>query len=163
MPPGPTVFPRHRCFHSISFPSEWGLARSSIRRARSSGFHSISFPSEWGLYYGMGCGRAQGGFHSISFPSEWGRIRPRMRSTISAMRFHSISFPSEWGPSSNFLSYSIDVVSIQLVSPASGDNIMREVFVLNETRFHSISFPSEWGRLTIHKPPVTITQVFPFN
>ena len=36
-------------------------------------------------------------------------------------RFHSISFPSEWGPSKTTLMQSATLVSIQLVSPASGD------------------------------------------
>ena len=37
------------CFHSISFPSEWGVKQLMYRaRGRVKGFHSISFPSEWG-------------------------------------------------------------------------------------------------------------------
>jgi len=61
------------------------------------------------------------GFHSISFPSEWGPIlgedgKPR------ACRFHSISFPSEWGLPEFFVLLKSEIVSIQLVSPASGDS-----------------------------------------
>ena len=38
------------------------------------------------------------------------------------MRFHSISFPSEWGLKNNLSLISVaSQVSIQLVSPASGD------------------------------------------
>jgi len=36
------------------------------------GFHSISFPSEWGLADALRGANVQYGFHSISFPSEWG-------------------------------------------------------------------------------------------
>jgi len=59
-------------------------------------------------------------FHSISFPSEWGPTwswtgRPLWRG------FHSISFPSEWGPGKAAMAAWAAGVSIQLVSPASGD------------------------------------------
>ena len=88
-------------FHSISFPSEWGLpsllwpfilasmlvsiqlvspasgdATISITASRRNivCFHSISFPSEWGqslLTYWLD--EVYSCFHSISFPSEWGQ------------------------------------------------------------------------------------------
>ncbi len=38
--------------------------------------------------------------------------------------FHSISFPSEWGVVSRLNIPVIDGVSIQLVSPASGENLI---------------------------------------
>ncbi len=42
----------------------------------------------------------------------------------------------------------MEKVSIQLVSPASGETPATDPFVLNVTiGFHSISFPSEWGGL----------------
>ena len=64
------------------------------------------------------------------------------------MSFHSISFPSEWGVfckqaiAENFHGHD---VSIQLVSPASGEGIQLPVYWWTVTSFHSISFPSEWG------------------
>jgi len=42
-------------------------------------------------------------------------------------RFHSISFPSEWGPDCGGYLYSSLRVSIQLVSPASGDAQQRMI------------------------------------
>jgi len=41
------------------------------------GFHSISFPSEWGLFFLKGrIPPDRESFHSISFPSEWGLGSP---------------------------------------------------------------------------------------
>ncbi len=62
-------------------------------------------------------------FHSISFPSEWGVIRLLIDHCKVLSGFHSISFPSEWGVAAlqqkrNDLA---EAVSIQLVSPASGE------------------------------------------
>ncbi len=37
------------------------------------------------------------------------------------------------------------IVSIQLVSPASGESIVGGMNVIKQIGFHSISFPSEWG------------------
>ncbi len=61
-------------------------------------------------------------FHSISFPSEWGPQADGWKSLVS-YGFHSISFPSEWGQIITFTSELLCnfKVSIQLVSPASGD------------------------------------------
>ena len=63
-----------------------------------------------------------------------------------ATGFHSISFPSEWGARRK-TSYNLDIaVSIQLVSPASGEFWGATFFWrITMSRFHSISFPSEWG------------------
>jgi hypothetical protein len=38
------------------------------------------------------------------------------------------------------------IVSIQLISPASGDKKLLEKKVRNYSRFHSINIPSEWGQ-----------------
>jgi len=59
--------------------------------------------------------------------------------------FHSISFPSEWGQKNALLVVGFGKVSIQLVSPASGDFYEVVGLLILLTRFHSISFPSEWG------------------
>ncbi len=62
-------------------------------------------------------------FHSISFPSEWGQPLPNIGNRICKLK-----------------------VSIQLVSPASGDHYTHDSIVAKMVnRFHSISFPSEWG------------------
>ena len=89
----------HICFHSISFPSEWGLVKEDV--------------SGRSIVYG---------FHSISFPSEWGQSLGYTECTTLPVRFHSISFPSEWGLEYNDCDKTLEIfVSIQLVSPASGD------------------------------------------
>ena len=91
-------------FHSISFPSEWGGAPVSNGGGllrQPVGFHSISFPSEWGVDFSDNCpgeDTLEAGFHSISFPSEWG-----------------VDYDAERNPEVERL------VSIQLVSPASGE------------------------------------------
>jgi len=63
--------------------------------------------------------------------------------------FHSISFPSEWGlrPAQRQRAANPPRVSIQLVSPASGDMEANDEHATKTERFHSISFPSEWGPL----------------
>jgi hypothetical protein len=115
------------CFHSISFPNEWGGNPAgrlvhNIPYPRS--FHSISFPSEWGERgdsYLFIFNQRTRGFHSISFPSEWGVVCLMSAGWPSTRRFHSISFPSEWGDCLMLLTYQHLSVSIQLVSPASGE------------------------------------------
>ena len=63
------------------------------------------------------------------------------------MGFHSINVPSEWG-----LLYALKQlqnlcdVSIQLMSPASGDLKLMNVTAFMRG-FHSINVPSEWGLL----------------
>ena len=61
--------------------------------------------------------------------------------------FHSIGFPSEWGHwQSKTTIQKWVTVSIQLVSPASGDLPgLISPPSLTLARFHSIGFPSEWG------------------
>ncbi len=61
------------------------------------------------------------------------------------MSFHSINIPSEWGRSMTLMTKRRRRhVSIQLISPASGDhkavNLQYEIW-----SFHSINIPSEWG------------------
>jgi hypothetical protein len=91
-------------------------------------------------------------FHSISFPSEWGVTCPEGEEVVKVGgSFHSISFPSEWGEDIvEKQAFLFTVVSIQLVSPASGEIEGRLVKPGDlgrqaRSRFHSISFPSEWG------------------
>ena len=91
-------------FHSISFPSEWGVPQYKVEVSTLRCFHSISFPSEWGAHAGpIAIERLLNfGFHSISFPSEWGGMNSRQRNSMLPVS-----------------------VSIQLVSPASGELIGR--------------------------------------
>ena len=67
--------------------------------------------------------------------------------TKQFLGFHSISFPSEWGALTNVRFLADDrFVSIQLVSPASGEEpTLKWVTYFEREGFHSISFPSEWG------------------
>ena len=88
-------------------------------------------------------------FHSISFPSEWGVVKGSVNVNITYDEsFHSISFPSEWGVSHKLTKVKRYLrVSIQLVSPASGERLIeiRKATPKPSKGFHSISFPSEWG------------------
>ena len=60
--------------------------------------------------------------------------------------FHSINVPSEWGLKESHLpSLSRRNVSIQLMSPASGDSELIQIISKVGDRFHSINVPSEWG------------------
>jgi len=62
-------------------------------------------------------------------------------------RFHSIGVPSEWGPGDETVRrvrLRADV-SIQLVSPASGDSTGGAGGNSTGGGFHSIGVPSEWG------------------
>ena len=72
--------------------------------------------------------------------------------------FHSINVPSEWGQTVESFSSANYVVSIQLMSPASGDSPVwssRAGMVLFS--FHSINVPSEWGLLSYFIEGVTVT------
>ena len=63
----------------------------------------------------------------------------------------------------NILLLSLDV-SIQLISPASGEWQESSCFLEGYKSFHSINFPSEWG---VEKSEVEWSReekrVFPFN
>ena len=78
---------------------------------------SGDFPSSVGSHKGL----LLAGFHSINVPSEWGQLRTEA-SYAQPRGFHSINVPSEWGLASLFPSrVNSFFVSIQLMSPASGD------------------------------------------
>ncbi len=87
-------------------------------------------------------------FHSISFPSEWGDPHPDGLQTWVSW-YVSIQLVS---PASGELlllpcsTVSMTCqVSIQLVSPASGELVLNKFQAATFVSFHSISFPSEWG------------------
>ena len=85
------------------------------------------------------------------FPFNWfpQRVGTSNMSTSLSKKpkcFHSIGFPSEWGhPHHRIHLGDVRRVSIQLVSPASGDHEENLGCPLSKSRFHSIGFPSEWG------------------
>jgi len=45
----PHVARTYNGFHSINFPSEWGVQMQKLKKAPTLHFHSINFPSEWGV------------------------------------------------------------------------------------------------------------------
>ncbi len=53
-------------------------------------------------------------------------------------------------------------VSIQLISPASGDQMLLQVLDELSNRFHSINIPSEWGPVGA-KVKFVAKAKFPFN
>ncbi len=59
-------------------------------------------------------------FHSINVPSEW---EPRSKNNLGELinSFHSINVPSEWEQKIAKVDNQILQVSIQLMSPASGN------------------------------------------
>ncbi len=87
------------------------------------GFHSISFPNEWGDGNELCSETPDEGFHSISFPNEWGGPRRFVtRNVASAVSIQLVS-PTSGESSSLSLSHQAAMkVSIQLVSPTSGEN-----------------------------------------
>ncbi len=60
------------------------------------------------------------------------------------------------------IAFDFDVVSIQLVSPASGESINYIDWRHDHYCFNSISFPSEWGENAGEKILIRIPK-FPFN
>ena len=110
-------------------------------------------------------------FHSISFPSEWGVGSLAAFVGFEDYRFHSISFPSEWGGDARNSDRRPGArVSIQLVSPASGETLLDlndNNLGYNPASFHSISFPSEWGgedrRVELTREDAPVSRKFPFN
>ena len=93
------------------------------------GFHSINVPSEWGRIPSVVThyGDAVGSFHSINVPSEWGQYYTLKDNPSNLSRgFHSINVPSEWGHCRHgAVEWISCIVSIQLMSPASGDSNKR--------------------------------------
>ena len=68
--------------------------------------------------------------------------------------FHSINVPSEWGLTLTVNERRSQLkVSIQLMSPASGDHCAEYGLEgYYEERFHSINVPSEWGQVKSPQP-----------
>ena len=107
------------------------------------------------------------GFHSIGIPSEWGFPSGKTAKPLPPRSsFHSIGIPSEWGfddlrPPDRA---SATEVSIQLVSPASGDSGHETESIWSPAMsFHSIGIPSEWGSEFCRGPMGHLSSRFPFN
>ena len=80
------------------------------------------------------------------------------------MRFHSINVPSEWGHKTDCVGQWQEIVSIQLMSPVSGDLQWGETQEGQyEYGFHSINVPSEWGLIESSDSVREILEKFPFN
>jgi len=115
----------------IAFPFNWcpqrvGTVprRIDMTATQLTRFHSIGVPSEWGLYAGNTRSSVKTCFHSIGVPSEWGR-NPSSPGVVHPMG-RSVSIQLVSPASGDRLGFSKEwvltaLVSIQLVSPASGD------------------------------------------
>jgi hypothetical protein len=145
---------RLRGFHSISFPSEWGVSSTTAElsiKCNYLSFHSISFPNEWGASRNLLLSQAwlTLGFHSISFPNEWGAARPYIwgkRWQTPGVCFHSISFPNEWGDLLILNTLKFRRRCFHSISfPSEWGEIWKKYLLKEHLCFHSISFPSEWG------------------
>jgi len=98
----------------------------------NSGFHSISFPSEWGVgkYYSS----LQATYLCVSIqlvsPASGEQEEEFAYLFVVYSCFHSISFPSEWGADEKVyaLWQTLVNVSIQLVSPASGESSPQKLY-----------------------------------
>ncbi len=104
-------------------------------------FHSISFPSEWeSLYPSPHCQDGQStGFHSISFPSEWESQSEQLVQVNSLVSIQLV-FPASGKARSQSSHLSIAKgsrrhVSIQLVFPASGKAQLMLLVLVDEGTF----------------------------
>ncbi len=128
-------------------PASGELANTEAEaRDYASGFHSIGFPSEWGVIQGIDpLTAAEQGFHSIGFPSEWGATRTgNMKLAGQAVSIQLVS-PASGEPEILVRSRSLmlpKMVSIQLVSPASGENLTLCRFAFRGIRKVSIQLVS---------------------
>jgi len=119
------LFKARACLVSIQLvsPASGDPWRSRPPSCPHGRFHSISFPSEWGLYPGSPLPKPRLPLVSIQLVSpasgDWVLIDFAFSSWGEG--FHSISFPSEWGLPKDLEDRADILVSIQLVSPASGD------------------------------------------
>ncbi len=111
------------------------------------GFHSITFPSEWGDQYHYHS--RDGGlvvFPFNYFPQRVGSLLIEEGRTSLTSRFPFNYFPQRVGSCITHTIAHQDIwVSIQLLSPASGERVNTTNNEVDEACFHSITFPSEWG------------------
>ena len=135
----------YSCFHSISFPNEWGRFRWYCL-ADSQTLVSIQLvsPTSGDECYdvitdNLAC------FHSISFPNEWGPSCDWQQARASQIVSIQLVSPTSGDWKNWRKHWKSGEVSIQLVSPTSGDSELGERIGRGTIRFHSISFPNEWG------------------
>ena len=120
-------FSRSPILNAVRFPFNWFPRRvgtndlKQIAAYYSIGFHSIGFPSEWGQQFEQWLDSIEVEFPFNWFPQRVGTC-PCSSLTQKCHSFHSIGFPSEWGHFPPDALLHDQIVSIQLVSPASGDN-----------------------------------------
>ena len=111
-------------FHSINYPSEWGVECASQWNGSDTDVSiQLITPASGELWYFFQFGVVLlVSFHSINYPSEWG-VWYRIIQLYRRFSFHSINYPSEWGDAitSTPLRSSSGIVSIQLITPASGE------------------------------------------
>ena len=90
-------------FHSIGFPSEWGVKKVVAVGGGQRCFHSIGFPSEWGVAT-AGVGNFPPDTVSIQLgsPASGEHINQQHPLSVEGS-FHSIGFPSEWGVYETYL------------------------------------------------------------
>ena len=120
-------------------------------------------PASGDLRY-LNFGTLVGSFHSINVPSEWGLlVDSGIPVATMGARFHSINVPSEWGRAHQCLRSVTRAVSIQLMSPASGDTQMLYAIPTAVRCFHSINVPSEWGPEKVNAWKANMAKLFPFN
>ena len=158
------------CFHSIGFPSEWGVVNRHVPRGGCIEFPFNWFPQRVGRGNPPNVQDQVGCFHSIGFPSEWGVTTMLL---LSLAFLIAILFPFNWFPQRVGSCYRcwqpyrclIPYVSIQLVSPASGELCSLTIKLKKPSlSFHSIGFPSEWGATRAQKShPIQSVYEFPFN
>ncbi len=149
-------------FHSINIPSEWGRVKWMGDWYKPISFHSINIPSEWGPEdYLIELGSLLC-FHSINIPSEWGH--PEFKDCYITWEQVSIQLisPASGDSSISGLFSGKSEVSIQLISPASGDDEVKGEAIISLHSFHSINIPSEWGQKD-SSSNWNCTFKFPFN
>ena len=110
-------------FHSTNFPSEWG-AETSVAAIDTLLLVTVSIQL---ISPASGESRVEAvafqvcmGFHSTNFPSEWGALT-LVRYATCVFSFHSTNFPNEWGAGYEQIPHRWVLVSIQLISPTSGE------------------------------------------
>ncbi len=139
-------------FHSITFPSEWGVWRATLANCSGVKFPFNYFPQRVGRLFQNRLNQvnAQIKFPFNYFPQRVGRVRI-LSAELTFIRFPFNYFPQRVGRMMN-LAYEISYwdehqVSIQLLSPASGESKVLFPIIpsLTIAGFHSITFPSEWG------------------
>ncbi len=131
----------------------------------NAGFHSISFPSEWGVLLSpeASCLLLQVSIQLASPASGEGIKKPHLENCLALV---SIQLAS---PASGELIFLMsrftwrNSVSIQLASPASGELPFIKLVTGTLKSFHSISFPSEWGVKPLHTYKKWRELMFPFN